>query len=92
MKRWVGGPVDNCPEDANPDQVNVCVDSDEDGVRDVDDNCVGTRNPEQEDADEDGVGDACDNCPEDASDESDGDDDDEGDACEIADADGDGGQ
>ena len=34
-------------------------DSDDDGFADVDDNCVETYNPLQEDADSNGVGDAC---------------------------------
>ena len=42
--------------------VSALVDTDGDGVPDVDDNCVTTPNPDQEDADFDGVGDACDNC------------------------------
>ena len=37
-------------------------DADGDGVPDVDDNCVDTPNPGQEDVDADGVGDVCDNC------------------------------
>jgi hypothetical protein len=41
----------------------ACVDTDQDGVCDDDDNCVTTPNPNQEDRDNDGVGDACDNCP-----------------------------
>ena len=39
-----------------------CVDSDDDGICDAEDNCPQTPNPNQEDADGDGVGDACDNC------------------------------
>ncbi len=39
-------------------------DSDEDGVRDVVDNCVSIPNPDQEDRDADHFGDACDNCPD----------------------------
>ncbi|MCK5490556.1 MAG: lamin tail domain-containing protein [Candidatus Pacebacteria bacterium] len=39
-----------------------CTDTDDDGVCDIDDNCVTNPNPNQEDADDDGVGDACDNC------------------------------
>ncbi len=35
-------------------------DADEDGVPDVDDNCVDDPNPNQEDGDDDGIGDACD--------------------------------
>jgi hypothetical protein len=71
----------------------ACVDSDEDGICDAEDNCVSTPNPGQEDRDGDGVGDACDNCPtvpnpgqEDSNKNG------IGDACEIAkcDLDGDG--
>ncbi|MCB9530015.1 MAG: MYXO-CTERM sorting domain-containing protein [Myxococcales bacterium] len=39
-----------------------CVDSDDDGICDAEDNCPQTPNPDQADADGDGVGDACDNC------------------------------
>ena len=35
------------------------VDTDGDGVPDVCDNCMGVRNPHQQDSDEDGVGDHC---------------------------------
>lgn len=42
------------------------LDSDDDGVPDIDDNCPETPNPLQEDADLDGIGDACDSCPLDA--------------------------
>ena len=41
----------------------VCLDTDEDGLCGVDDNCPDLPNPDQEDEDEDGIGDACDNCP-----------------------------
>ncbi len=49
---------DNCPTDANSDQMDD--DSDEQG--DVCDNCAAVFNPSQEDEDSDGVGDFCDNC------------------------------
>jgi hypothetical protein len=39
--------------------VKLNVDSDNDGVRDADDNCPDTFNPDQADSDDDGVGDAC---------------------------------
>jgi hypothetical protein len=41
----------------------VCLDTDDDGLCGVDDNCPDVPNPDQADEDEDGVGDACDNCP-----------------------------
>lgn len=40
------------------------IDVDEDGIRDVEDNCPSDWNPDQTDSDGDGVGDACDNCPD----------------------------
>jgi hypothetical protein len=39
-------------------------DADQDGVRNLLDNCKLDYNPGQEDADDDGVGDVCDNCSE----------------------------
>ncbi len=41
----------------------VCLDTDDDGLCGLDDNCPDLPNPDQADEDEDGVGDACDNCP-----------------------------
>lgn len=41
------------------------TDSDNDGVPDTDDNCVGTINGDQSDQDADGFGDSCDVCPRD---------------------------
>ena len=40
-----------------------CIDSDDDGVCDSEDNCPAVANVNQADGDHDGVGDACDNCP-----------------------------
>ena len=40
----------------------VCMDQDEDGLCETDDNCPRRFNPEQIDGDADGLGDACDNC------------------------------
>ena len=39
------------------------VDTDSDGIINLEDNCPYVANPEQIDSDGDGVGDACDNCP-----------------------------
>ncbi len=39
------------------------VDTDGDTIPDAEDNCPGTKNPDQADADGDGIGNACDPCP-----------------------------
>jgi len=39
------------------------VDTDGDGIVDLEDNCVNTSNSDQSDNDGDGIGDVCDNCP-----------------------------
>jgi parallel beta-helix repeat protein len=63
--------LDNCPDDANEDQLDsdndragdVCdafpFDFDNDSIDDEEDNCPFTPNPDQADADGDGVGDVC---------------------------------
>ena len=50
---------DNCPDDANADQ----LDTDCDEVGDRCDNCLQIPNPDQADLDGDGFGDDCDVCP-----------------------------
>jgi len=65
----INNEIDNCPELANPDQIN----SDSDELGDACDNCINDDNPDQLDADNDGLGDACDVCPNDALNDPDGD-------------------
>ena len=48
--------------DLDLDRFLALVDTDGDGVTDVNDNCMDLINPDQDDADDDGVGDLCDNC------------------------------
>jgi hypothetical protein len=43
----------------------ACIDTDDDGICDSDDNCANAANPDQVDSDGDGLGDACDACPAD---------------------------
>jgi hypothetical protein len=75
----VGNAADNCPFNANTNQ----LDTDADGRGDVCDNCASVANNDQSDFDGDGVGDVCDNCVSDANtDQSDIDNDSVGDACD----------
>jgi hypothetical protein len=65
------------------DDVQPLLDTDEDGIPDVEDNCPTVANPGQENADGDAHGDACDICPDDADDDQlDSDGDGLGDACD----------
>jgi len=73
------GSAGKCKGDEPP----PAPDADDDGVPDIDDNCVNTPNTDQADLDGDGVGDVCDNCPDVMnSDQADGDMDGVGDACD----------
>ena len=59
------------------------IDTDGDGIPDINDNCPYTPNPLQTDSDGDGIGDACDNCPLVANpNQEDADDDGVGDLCD----------
>jgi hypothetical protein len=71
-----GGPPYGCDEAAgecqtpettagelDEDGYQTPDDWDDDGIADLDDNCVFDSDPDQSDLDEDGVGDVCDNCP-----------------------------
>jgi len=41
----------------------IAIDSDGDGLNNIEDNCPDENNPDQLDTDNDGIGDVCDNCP-----------------------------
>ena len=63
-----------------------CIDTDEDGACDSEDNCAAVANENQADGDSDGVGDACDNCATTANaDQANADGDNLGDACDNCD-------
>ena len=63
-----------------------CLDTDDDGICDSEDNCAAIANEDQEDGDGDGVGDACDNCADVANgNQANGDGDSLGDACDNCD-------
>nr|WP_242158771.1 MopE-related protein [Aestuariivivens sediminis] len=60
------------------------LDTDNDGVLDVDDNCIDVANADQADIDSDTIGDVCDNCPENANaDQADDDGDGVGNVCDV---------
>jgi len=67
-KDGIQNDVDNCPNVANPDQLNTDSDTfgnacdsddDNDGINDPEDNCPLNANPNQEDSDNNGIGDVC---------------------------------
>lgn len=75
----------NCDEGFNSTAgASYCFpDEDGDGSSDIDDNCSGAFNPNQDDSDSDGLGDACDNCPNHANPgQNDSDNDGIGDSCD----------
>ena len=89
------GDMDGVPDDADGDgepdcgersfivRFDVLADREDDGICDVDDNCVDIVNPMQLDSDADAVGDECDNCPNNFNpDQEDGDGEGRGDECD----------
>jgi hypothetical protein len=56
-------PIDAFVPDAPPPDAPPPPDEDDDGVPDIDDNCVEVDNADQHDEDDDDIGDVCDNCP-----------------------------
>ena len=71
------------------DGIHEKQDTDQDGIVDWTDNCLGVANPLQEDEDYDGVGDDCDNCPSISNlEQLDSDNNKTGDTCEDIDDDG----
>ena len=78
-----GAGSDGTPRDPGPACPALDRDTDQDGLRDVEDNCGLASNPGQADQDLDFVGDACDNCPAAFNpDQADADRDGSGDACD----------
>ena len=79
--------TDEQPDDGILDigfHLPVTADDDQDGIKNLLDNCPRNDNPGQEDFDDDGVGDLCDNCPELLNvDQVDADGDSHGDLCDI---------
>ena len=74
--------IDNCPNDANPNQ----EDADDDKMGDECDNCPEIANPDQEDTDDDKMGNECDNCQTIANaEQKDMDTDGYGDSCDVDD-------
>jgi hypothetical protein len=62
---WSGGDTNDFLQqlvDECGDLCLGCLDCDEDGTYDDEDNCVDMYNPSQEDSDDDGLGDECDDC------------------------------
>ncbi|MBA2320982.1 MAG: thrombospondin type 3 repeat-containing protein [Deltaproteobacteria bacterium] len=61
----IGDMCDNCVDDLNTDQDNICPATgfpDGDFIGVACDNCICAPNPDQSDLDDDAVGDTCDNC------------------------------
>jgi hypothetical protein len=85
----IGNNSDNCPANANADQIDsdgdglgnscdVCAydsnnDADDDGICGDVDNCPADPNTDQADLDSDGIGNVCDTCPNDAANDADSD-------------------
>lgn len=76
--------LDPCVDEDLPTiGIYMGVDTDGDGIFDLEDNCINTSNADQSDNDGDGIGDVCDNCPSNANaDQADNDNDGLGDLCD----------